>query len=445
MTSLRFPRFERTLGVSLNDLKFEHLMQMVARFNTDPVLEDFDLEFKERVYDENEKNRRELPADVASMANAQGGIILLGIKADNGAAKEAVELALSEAEELRMTNMIMSATFPRPRFEFLRIPKTNDPLKGCFAVLVPKSSDAPHAVRIDDNYRYYRRDGAVKRILSESEIADAYRNRFRGFDDQLQRIHRVSIDGISQLERKDMGWVAVSVAPNELGGMDLNQQSLERIDNWVYPYASSDVALRPAFYTRSLTRRIGARKVTFSSSRDRATHLNSYSYAEFHTDGSGFFASHMPVGFVPDEQEKIMRIHDVSVTELAICGIRLLAEHAMANSGCHGDALVSIRILLPSGVEQFCLIPSSASAVFFQEPLDSQPTPDASRSAINLDEVLDSWRGTLIATRLALADFMQACGIPQCRQIADAGELNGHAWPQAGLQHWAQRTGLVLR
>ncbi len=262
MTTLRFPRFERTLGVSLNELKFEHLVQLAARFTSDPVLEDFDLEFKERVYDENEKNRRELPADIAAMANSQGGIILLGIKAENGAAKEAVELPLTEAEELRMTNMILSAIFPRPRFEFLRVVKATDPTKGCFAILVPKSPDAPHAVRLDENYRYYRRDSAAKRIMWESEIADAYRSRFHESDNQVQRLQKVASDGASQLSRTGMGWLSMSLVPNNPGGMNLTNQSLQRLESWIRTYTQDSVTRIPAFYGRTARQRIGARRVS---------------------------------------------------------------------------------------------------------------------------------------------------------------------------------------
>ena len=80
MVALRSRRLQTLLGVSLDDLKYEHLEALV----TNRVPEAFDLDFKKQLYGNGDTARRDLAGDVAALAN-QRGLLVLGIDEDRQA------------------------------------------------------------------------------------------------------------------------------------------------------------------------------------------------------------------------------------------------------------------------------------------------------------------------------------------------------------------------
>src|SRR5437667_8962258 len=114
---------------------------------------------------------RDLAGELGSLANTIGGVIVLGIDEVDGAAVRLTPVALSEAEVLRMRQIVTSNVAPVPRFDIHRVPETSGASTGFYLVAVPRSPDAPHAVRVNDALKYPRRDGARTRWLSESEVA----------------------------------------------------------------------------------------------------------------------------------------------------------------------------------------------------------------------------------------------------------------------------------
>ena len=68
MVALRSRRLQTLLGVSLDDLKYEHLEALV----TNRVPEAFDLDFKKQLYGNGDTARRDLAGDVAALANQRG-------------------------------------------------------------------------------------------------------------------------------------------------------------------------------------------------------------------------------------------------------------------------------------------------------------------------------------------------------------------------------------
>src|SRR5690242_6197424 len=76
------------------------------------VPEDADLDFKQPLYGTSDTDKRNLASDVAALANAVGGVIVLGIRDDNGQAAELTPVQLSDGEEVRMRQIVASNVFP---------------------------------------------------------------------------------------------------------------------------------------------------------------------------------------------------------------------------------------------------------------------------------------------------------------------------------------------
>src|SRR4051812_25208113 len=91
-------RFEALTGQRIEELDNAGIERLVAQ----RVREDSDLEFKEVLYGASDADKRELVADIAALANGVGGILVLGIREEDGAAAALSPVDLSDQAELTM-------------------------------------------------------------------------------------------------------------------------------------------------------------------------------------------------------------------------------------------------------------------------------------------------------------------------------------------------------
>ncbi len=180
-----------------------HALQALV---TGAVREDTDLDYKEQLYGNADADKRDLAGDVAAMANTIGGVIVLGVAEVDGAPTKLKPMAQSEAEELRMRQTVTSLVAPAPRLTIHRILEHSGVATGFYLISIPRSPDAPHAVRVNDALKYPRRDGARTRWLSESEVADAYRSRFQQASAQTETLDQIFQEGKRlSTQRKRLG------------------------------------------------------------------------------------------------------------------------------------------------------------------------------------------------------------------------------------------------
>ena len=87
----------------------------IEAFVADSVPEGRTLDFKELLPSNGDKDKKELPADVFSFANASGGDMIFGMTEADGAADDAPGLAgiNNDAEILRLDSSIRNGIEPR--------------------------------------------------------------------------------------------------------------------------------------------------------------------------------------------------------------------------------------------------------------------------------------------------------------------------------------------
>src|ERR1700677_3461353 len=97
----------------MNDMAFTDLKALVAA----EVREGKTMEYKQQVSIENDTVRREFGGTVASFANASGGDIVYGIKAENGVPKDIVPLLNFDPDkDIRTLRDIIRAHIDPPLF-----------------------------------------------------------------------------------------------------------------------------------------------------------------------------------------------------------------------------------------------------------------------------------------------------------------------------------------
>jgi Schlafen, AlbA_2 len=345
MVTLRSRRLETQLGSRIETAAFEQVSDLV----TNQVAEAFDLDFKSRLYGNADKDKRELAADVAALANTSGGLIVLGIEEDDQArAAKVTPVASSDAEQARMSQIIASLTAPMPEFAIQPVEDPANSGTGFLLVSVPRSPRQPHAVLVNEGLRYPRRNGSTTRYLAEAEVAAAYRDRFFSLGAQTDRADEVEHELLNRLLIGRLPWVVVSLVPDLAGDYVIDaaaRRAFRGEMNMVDPH----VVPRNLNWLRfSVGRR---RLIADGTMRDgnEAEYLGT----ELHSDGSGAFASVVPnlnEGRVGISDEKEQLLDDESIALVIMSGLRFLARHARDRTAAGGEALVRVQ-LYPVGLE----------------------------------------------------------------------------------------------
>ncbi|HEY5120910.1 MAG TPA: ATP-binding protein, partial [Acidimicrobiales bacterium] len=158
MALLRSRRLETVLGAPVDELSARNIEVLAGN----GVSEAFDLDFKGTLYGNSDKERRDLCGDVAALANTSGGVIIGGVEEDEHAIAAATPgVELGDAERNRMLQTLASGVAPLPALDVISVPSTDDPSRGWFVLAVPRSTRAPHAVVVNEGYRFPVRTGTT--------------------------------------------------------------------------------------------------------------------------------------------------------------------------------------------------------------------------------------------------------------------------------------------
>ena len=166
----------------INDIAFTDLKALVAA----EVREGKTMEYKEQVSIENDTVRRKFVASVASFANASGGDIVYGIKAEKGVPKDIVPLLNFDPDkDIRTLRDIIRAHIDPPLFgvEFKEVQ-----VDGGFALVlrVPRGWGGAHMVTYGDDNRFYTRDANGRVLMNVPEIRAAF-TRMEAVADRVRR------------------------------------------------------------------------------------------------------------------------------------------------------------------------------------------------------------------------------------------------------------------
>lgn len=430
----RLPRIEALLGTAIVDADEAALQRLVDGAAT----EDSDLDFKEDLYGSSDSEKRELAGDVAALANATGGLIILGIREEEAVAVELTPVVMSDDEEVRMRQVVAGTAAPHPSMTIHRVPSQRDADRGYYLIEVPRSPLQPHAVRVNQGLRYPRRDGTTRRWLAESEVADAYRNRFLSAETEAHRIAEVRDEGQRALPRLDAACLSVALTPSLPGAMSLTQRRILELEHF-----NRDVEI-PRFVGSNLLEstavtQAGHRRVVLKLGED-ANGYPRHGLLHLHTDGSGYASA-----VVGDDHEGLdfVEVDDELLTQEAISSLALLTAHAVRNCGAAGEALIEATLIAdhPMRLGHPRGAPSDS---WNSGSVESAPI---GRHTVDIDEITKSSTGLVIAARMVLNDLVQGFGVAESPQLTPDGALRRPCFRNRARGHVeqeAERFGLEL-
>jgi hypothetical protein len=219
--AVRLHRLAFRLGAELTELTPAHLQALCDL----RMPEDADLDFKsEDCYTTSGPDGLdELAKDVTALANARGGLIIIGIIEDSqGCAESLSEVAVSDKKIGQMYNGLRARVVPYlPDIWINNLETATGSANGYVLIAVPGSTMAPHAVRMTSRpqYSFARRLGRTTAWLEESEIAALYRNRFRLAEEHRDKVRKILELGSEWTRRvrpatADRIWLEVALVPS---------------------------------------------------------------------------------------------------------------------------------------------------------------------------------------------------------------------------------------
>jgi hypothetical protein len=220
--------------------------------------EDADLDFKseDSYTTSGPDGLDELAKDVTALANARGGLIIIGINEDSqGCAESLSEVTVSDKKIGQMYNGLRARVVPY--LPDIWISNLETPIasgKGYVLIAVPSSAIAPHAVRITSRpqYSFARRLGRTTAWLDESEIAALYRDRFRLAEEHQDKVLKVLQLGSEwtrrlRLATADRIWLEVTLVPSAPAGLFVDTTHISGLSGFFKDHSKPGALPHPVF------------------------------------------------------------------------------------------------------------------------------------------------------------------------------------------------------
>jgi hypothetical protein len=338
--SLRFLRVEQalTLSTGLFDATDAELWRAFGRAIDAEIPEADDLDFKRDWWGRAE----EIAKDCAAVANAGGGVIIVGI--DDAGRDVAADWATFEKPagfDERVQQVTASSTAPKlPVVRTRWVPKPDDNGTGIAVVAVPRSPQSPHAVvYTKQRFGYPVRRSSTTDWLSESEVADRYRNRFEMARSDQDRAQEIQDAARPALDRASAVWVTVALVPSLRGNLILSEEE-ELATELLANYWQHEMPLQQDF-TNNLNSRIRRRRIVLSSDSRRV--VSEYQHHEMWLDGSGFASAAITHG-IKDATRPWTGVDHSDIEFYVLRLTDLLVKHAV-RVGASGDVVLSAQLL----------------------------------------------------------------------------------------------------
>lgn len=392
--------------------------QGISSLPGNDIAESSTLDFKVRPYDDPKKDQHdrndELRKDVTALANAIGGVLVLGVAEKDGRATKVLPFGSLDAVEGNLRSVLRSRIWPPlDHVEIVPVvePATSD---GCLLVVVPASPRKPHAVQPHGDaeaLKYALRVGRHTQWLSESQVADLYRARYQAARTQAERVDEILDDLRTRLAKRL--WLLLALVPDVPGQFVVSREGVHEAEQW-WGFRDA-LRLLPPLWMPSATASAGPRRVRLSHS-DGQTSVPSEVYAELHDDGSCGLAVELNDG--PSGNPSFFLDELVaSVVE----GLAAIAGLSGGAAGAGGYALLAA--CLHVGGTQGELQAWDPSWAPPDKPLGTCADPVVTRHTIDLDAVHHEPQELVAAAGIVAGHLAQFFGQPDAQYITPEGSV----------------------
>lgn len=391
------------------------------------IPESTDLDYKRRPYDDpaepKDGRKEELRKDVTAFANAIGGVIVIGVTDNDGKPGTICGINGSlDAIEGNLGSVIRSRIWPPlDHVEIRPVPNpdaTNPGASsGCILIVVPASPYAPHAVqpaKDNDALKYARRVGRHTEWLTETQVADLYRNRFTAARSQTEQVNDILDDLTGRLPKR--AWLLVGLTPDISGQYTVTRAQIADAQQWWN--SRQPLGLLPPLGAvgGATTARAGPRRIVLARS-DGQTSVPAGVYAELHDDGSCGIALELNLA-----QPGRPFFHLPNLVSQTLEGIHAAADYSVGQAGAGGYALLAARLHFPERAGSDIQALDQNALPGFTE-LSATAAHAETSHTMDLDAIHTTPAETVAAAALVAGHLAQHFGEPDCRYLNPAGAI----------------------
>jgi hypothetical protein len=439
MSALRNQRLEQLLGGRIDSsLTYAQVSGLIGH-----AIEAPDLDFKRDLYGGADRDRKAMCGDVAGLANANGGILIIGLDEDpQGRAANATGVDISDAQRQRIRQTVRGNVQPNPTFDVIPVEDSTRPGTGFMIVWVMRTSGAPHAYMQNTGLLYPRRVGTEIVWLSEAEVAEAYRARFAGLQDRLTEAAGIENDFIAHLDPRQP-FVVTTLVPDLPGSVPVTAESFEHFQ--------TEILLTPMHIPGGAYGVFGAASVRYkrfvASGAEDFYKPVAWTGCELHESGAGVYASNVETPSESITAPSVTWIGDQVIVHGIASALRILARHARDRAGTGG--LATLRATIYPGaqlppLELVRFLDQSGPQRLVRQSIGAPPVSD---TVGVIDDIAEDSPALLAATYRLASGLFQDFGHPEAEQLNREGAIRSPFWNEAykaGLISWATAAGITV-
>jgi Putative DNA-binding domain len=439
-------RLRTLLGAVPGDATYAQYLTLLGNPN---AVESTDLDYKGKQYEKKPEWQAELAKDVAALANAAGGTLILGLAEDKTTSipERAQPEPLTDELRKKYREALVLRLDPPVECQIHFIaedPEAAQP-KGLVAISVPPSASVPHAVigtkewrdgslrfpYRNDNHTAFMNLAQVKRAIAASTSLAAGRH------EVLKAAHRdIASDGRARPGPK----LVLALAPDLPGAFPIDSATFHAFRSEL---AEADMA----FFGRSVLTSfgVGPRRFIASSGESRCRHVG-----HFHADGTAAWVTEGPqVGAFGGSDEALPQLssswHSDHVVLNVLAILQQLARHSATRAGASGTATASLTLDAGDNRPACGLVRAEGPGAHIVFSATEQH--HASGKAAVLLSADDDARLLVRAAAGLLADCYQHFGVVEAEQLTLDGEINLPAWgirSRGMITAWAESAGVPV-
>ncbi|MFE4969136.1 helix-turn-helix domain-containing protein [Streptomyces sp. NPDC056660] len=411
--------------------------------------ESTDVDYKGKQYERKPEWQAELAKDVAALANASGGTLILGLEEDRATSVPVGANPEPLTDQLRKNyrEALVWRLDPLVECDIHFIPE--DPSasspQGLVVIAVPPSARGPHAVtgfkdardhtlrfpyRNDNNTAYMNLTQVKRAIAASTSLAVGRR-------EVLNANHEaITTDARSRPGPR----IALTLVPDLPGAFPIDsatfhafRRELAQVD---MPFYGRDVFLSFG---------VGPRRFIASTGESRSRHV-----AHFHADGSAAWATEGPlVGAFGGDDDALPNLarswHSDHVVMNVLAILQYLTRHSATRAGASGTA--TARLTLSVGNDRACGLASDRGSTAHIVFSSTEQQLAAGQTGLLLGAADDASLLVQAAAGL-LADCYQHFGVVEAEQLTHDGEINLSGWGRRShdmISAWAKGAGVDIQ